>query len=124
MTQTQERIVDDDTGLETKRIDLKQEEYVGKSRYFSIRNWRTAQEERAGTLFTEWRADVTKYGDSLSVMTVATADNPKQIAESATAFRIKVNELLKNKDKQMEFTLRVKYDGKKNGKHVFDAEFA
>lgn len=123
MEQTQEKIVDSNSGLDFKRIDLKHEEYLNKPRYFTVKNWRTVEKEINGKPAFEWKADVVKYGDSVSLMNVV-LNNSKELAESATSFRVSVNKLLETKQPQVEVLLRVKYSGKENGRHKFDVEIA
>ena len=119
----QETIVNENTGLDSKRIDLRHEEYLNKPRYFGIKNWRTIEKEiKDNKTIVEWKADVTKYGDSVMLLNVVTQESPKELAESATAFRLAVNKLLAGKNTQSEVLLRIKYSGKDNGKHKFDVE--
>ena len=119
-----EKIVDPQMGLDNKRIDLKHEEYKGKARYFCIKNWRTIEKPVNELKIIEWKADVVKFGESMQVLNLVMADKPKELAESATAFRIKVNSLLEGKDPKVETFLRIKYNGKENGRHLFDVEQA
>lgn len=117
--QTQEKIVDANTGLN----DFIQ--ITDKAIYLAIQNWRTVVETigQPPKDFVKFKADVWKFGDKKEALTVLT-DKPKVFSTTHVDFRKKINVLLSIYKPSELVLIRAKVVDATKKPVVYDVELA